>query len=142
MVFQVYVSNVSSVLHTYVASVLSRCCKSRSGCCIYMHVASVYFKCFICTLQRFHLHVPYVLQWLHTCFPGVSDICCKYSSRCYKSRTGVAHVVVGPTCRSHMYSCCARMHARGIGGARATSAGNEASADRDVAPAWAHRRGK
>ena len=45
---------------TYVASVLSRCCKSRSGCCIYMHVASICFKCFRCfirMLQVFHLDV-------------------------------------------------------------------------------------
>ena len=44
------------VFHTYVASVLSVCCKSRSGCC--MH-----------------------LQWLSTvfgCFAIVSDVCCKY----------------------------------------------------------------
>jgi hypothetical protein len=49
----------------YVASVLSRCCKSRSGCYIYMHatnirfkffsdvfasVSGAHFKCFICLL--------------------------------------------------------------------------------------------
>ena len=31
---------------TYVASVLSGCCKSRSECCIYMYVVSICFKCF------------------------------------------------------------------------------------------------
>ena len=30
---------------TNIASVLSGCCKSRSKCCIYMHVASICFKC-------------------------------------------------------------------------------------------------
>jgi hypothetical protein len=36
-----------------------------------MHVASVCFKCFKCSiriLQLFHLDVAYVLQLLHTCF--------------------------------------------------------------------------
>ena len=28
-------------------------------------------------LQLFHLDVAYVLQWLHTCFSRVSDVCCK-----------------------------------------------------------------
>jgi hypothetical protein len=45
----------------YVVSVLSECCKSRSGCCIYMHVARICFQVFsgisyIC-LQVFHLDV-------------------------------------------------------------------------------------
>ena len=35
----------------YVARVLSGCCKSNSGCCIYMHVASVFFKCFRCFIR-------------------------------------------------------------------------------------------
>jgi hypothetical protein len=44
----------------YVTSVLSEYCKSRSGGCIYMHVASLCFKCFIHMLQLFHLGVAYV----------------------------------------------------------------------------------
>ena len=40
------------LLQTYVASVLSRCYKSRSGCCMYMHVASIFFKYF----QMFHMY--------------------------------------------------------------------------------------
>jgi hypothetical protein len=27
--------------------------------------------------QVFHLDIAYVLQWLHTCFSRVSDVCCK-----------------------------------------------------------------
>jgi hypothetical protein len=59
--------------------------------------------------QVFHLDVAYILQWLHTCFSGVSDVCCKCfscfriyitsaSSGCCKSKSSVAHVVMGPTC--------------------------------------------
>jgi hypothetical protein len=57
------------MLQTYDARVLSRCCicfmhmfgSVLSGCCI----------CFTHMLQVFYLNVAYVLQWLHTCFPGV-----------------------------------------------------------------------
>jgi hypothetical protein len=41
------------LLQTNVASVLSGCCKSRSGCCIYIHVASICFECF----KVFHMYV-------------------------------------------------------------------------------------
>jgi hypothetical protein len=41
------------LFHTNVASVLSGCCKSRFRCYIYMHVASIRFKCF----QVFHMYV-------------------------------------------------------------------------------------
>jgi len=34
-----------NLFQTNVVSVLSRCCKSRSGCHIYMHVTSICFKC-------------------------------------------------------------------------------------------------
>jgi hypothetical protein len=34
------------LFQTYVTSILSGCCKSRCRCYIYMHVASIYFKCF------------------------------------------------------------------------------------------------
>jgi hypothetical protein len=47
------------------------------------------------------------LQWLHMCFPGVSDVCCKcfnyfgrmlhsVSSTCCKCKSSVAHVAVDP----------------------------------------------
>jgi hypothetical protein len=78
--FQRYVLSVH-LFQTYVASVLSGCCKSRSGCCIYMHIVSVCFECFMCfirILQVFYLDTAYVLQWLQTCFLGVLDICCKW----------------------------------------------------------------
>ena len=49
MAIHVYFRCMFHVFHlfqTYVASVLSGCCKSRSGCCIYMHVASICFQVF------------------------------------------------------------------------------------------------
>jgi hypothetical protein len=62
----------------YVASVLSRCCRSRSRCCMYMHVASICFKC----SRYFHTHVCKCFIWmLHMfaiifkCFLGVFHKC-------------------------------------------------------------------
>jgi hypothetical protein len=66
--FQVYVVNVSSV-----SNVL---CESRFGCCIYKHVASVFFKwfqmfckCFIWTLRIFVM----IFKCLSSIFVSVSD---------------------------------------------------------------------
>jgi hypothetical protein len=61
----------------YVTSVSSRCCKNISGCCIcsmanwlYMYVANICSKCFICftrKLQVFHLDVGKQILMLHMC---------------------------------------------------------------------------
>jgi len=94
-------------------------------------------------LQVFHLNVAYVLQWLHTSFPRVSDVCCKYFN--YFRRVlqmfplDVAKVdlvlhmlqwtpsaAAGPT-----YMCM------GVERVQAAGMGNRASADQDVALAWA-----
>jgi hypothetical protein len=81
-------------------------------CMLQMYVSSV-LGVFICMLQVFYLDVAYVLQWLQTCFLGVSDVCCKCLN-CFgrmlqvghldvaKVDLGVAHVAVGPICSSHM----------------------------------------
>jgi len=75
----VYVANelfqMFQMLQTYVACVLS-------GCCIYFTRMLQVFHSDVSyvlthTLQVFHLDVAYILQWLHTCFPRVSNICCK-----------------------------------------------------------------
>jgi hypothetical protein len=107
------------VFQTYVSSASSGCCKSRSGCCIYMHVAKYVFKClrcFVCMLQVFHLDVAYVLQWLHTCFSSVSDVSCKCFSgfgcmlqvfHLGVAKVGLAHTAMGPT----YCSCSGAMHA-------------------------------
>jgi hypothetical protein len=62
------------LFQTNIASVLSRCCKSKSRYCIYMHVASICFKCF----QVFHTYACKCFIWtLHMfamifkCFSGV-----------------------------------------------------------------------
>jgi hypothetical protein len=47
---------------TYVVSTLFGCCKNKSGCYIYMHVASIYFSCFVRMFQMFYLDVAYVFQ--------------------------------------------------------------------------------
>jgi hypothetical protein len=66
------------LFQTNVTSVLSGCCKSRSRCCIYMHVASICLVflgvSYVC-LQMFHLDVVYVcngfqmfFKRFHKCF--------------------------------------------------------------------------
>jgi hypothetical protein len=114
----------------YVATVLSGCYKSRSRCCICIHVASICFKhsrCFLCMLPMFYLDVAYVLQWLHTCFPGVSDVCCKCSNY-FREMLQVFHLDVAkvdmvlhmlqwdPLATVVCYSYWACVHARGNGG--------------------------
>jgi hypothetical protein len=75
----------------YIASVSSACCKSRSGCCIYMHVASVCFsEVFSCLKRMFNVFlfgcciyfamVTCVFPVFQTYVASVSavlDICCK-----------------------------------------------------------------
>jgi hypothetical protein len=76
----------------YVASVLSRCYKSRFGCCIYIQVFQmflyVYCKCFhlnvynICNVYtrgfKFFYGVLLVFQTYVASVSTVSDVCCKY----------------------------------------------------------------
>jgi hypothetical protein len=102
--FQVYVPTVSSVLDV--------CCK----CFIWM--LQKYIKHMF---QVFHLDVAYICNGYTHVFFCVSDICCNrlkkdiccncfscfrtyvasVSSGCYKSRSSVAHVSMGPTyCRA------------------------------------------
>jgi hypothetical protein len=78
------------------------CCK-----CFHLDVGYV----FIHMLQVFHLNIAYILQWLHTCFPRVFDVCSKcfncsgykmFSSTCCKSRSGIAHVAVDPISSSRL----------------------------------------
>jgi riboflavin transporter FmnP len=57
--FQMYLLNVSSILGVC-CKLLSWSCKSRYGCCIYMHVANIYFKCFIGTIVSVSSAVAYV----------------------------------------------------------------------------------
>jgi hypothetical protein len=106
-------TRIFQVFDMYVSSVSSRCYKSRSECCIYIHVAIICFKCFIHILQVFYLDVAYVLQWLHMCFQVFLGVCMCFrsmyvssiSSKCYKSGSGVAHITMGPMYRSAYCSC-------------------------------------
>jgi hypothetical protein len=98
------VASVCFMLQAYVSSVLdiffnvsSRCCKSRSGCCIYVYVASICFKCYMCFIrmfQLFHLDVAHVcngLQVFSRCFASVPDVCCKCFS-CFGRILQVLHL--------------------------------------------------
>jgi len=78
------------------------------------YVSHIYCNYFIQMLHMFHTYVPSVIWMLHMfcngytrifwCFRRMlqvfqlfSDVCCKCLSRCCKSRSGVAHIAVGPT---------------------------------------------
>jgi hypothetical protein len=52
-----YMFQMFHLFQMYVASVLSRCCKKLSGCCIYMHVAIICFKYF----QVFHIYLYLII---------------------------------------------------------------------------------
>jgi hypothetical protein len=89
VVFQVF-----QMFHTYVVSVLSEYCKTRSGCCMHFAMAfkcfQVFYNCFKCMLQ--------VFQPLWTYVPSVSSWCCK-------SRSGVAYVTMRPLAATVCSSC-------------------------------------
>jgi hypothetical protein len=106
MAIHIYFKCMSLMFHlfqTYVASVSSKCCKSRSGCCIYMQVFQVFSyvrckcfhldvaifcngythafkfflvfgKCFRCMLQVFQLFRMYVASVSSGCCKSVSDV--------------------------------------------------------------------
>jgi hypothetical protein len=91
-----------------VASVLSGCCKNRSRCCIYMHVASICFKCF----QVFHTYVCKCFIWIlhmsamffrrfRKCFICLLLYVATVASGCFKSRSGIAHEMHVGSCRRH-----------------------------------------
>jgi hypothetical protein len=99
-----------------------------------MHIASVrfkYFSCFIRMLLVFYLDIAYVLQWLQTCFIGVSDVYCKCFN-CFglmlqvfylnvtKVDLGATHVAVGPICSMqllHVEPACMHVGVEGRHGA-------------------------
>jgi hypothetical protein len=76
-VFQTYVSSVMAihvcfkcmfhVFQMYVSSVLSGCCKSRYGCCIYIHVKK-------CMFQVFHAYVASVSSRCCICFAMTTHV--------------------------------------------------------------------
>jgi hypothetical protein len=53
----------------------------------------VFSGVFIYMLQVFYLDIAYVLQWLQTCFSGVSNICCKCFN-CFGRMLRVFHLDV------------------------------------------------
>ena len=71
------------VFHTYVAVV-------SSGCCVYLNGYTC-FQVFSGVLQVFQIYVANV--------SAISNVCCKCFIWMLQSRSGVAHVLMGPTCR-------------------------------------------
>jgi len=94
---------------TYVARFSSGCCKSRSGCYVYMHIASVffkYFRCFILLCASVSSGCCICLQWFSNVFQAFSQVFSDACFKCFiclllyvatvafgyfKSRLGVAH---------------------------------------------------
>ena len=70
-------SQIFHLFQKYVVSVSSGCCKSRSRCCIYMHVARVCFKCF-----KYFRRMMQVFQLFRTYVASVLSRCCKSRSGC------------------------------------------------------------
>jgi hypothetical protein len=84
-------------------------------------------------LQVFHLNVCICLQWLYMYYSAsVLDVCCKCLTvshiccKCFiwmlKSRSGVAHVAMRPTCHSHMLQLLGRHRGSLCGCLRPTDA--------------------
>jgi hypothetical protein len=80
------------MFHTYVVSVLFGCCV-----CFAMDT-HVFFQMFRMYVASFWLFQTYVTS---------------VSSRCCKSRSVIAHVIVGPIYSSHLLQLLAHLHARG-----------------------------
>jgi len=97
---------------------------------IYIYVARVYLKCFICfrrMLQVFYLDVAYVAVAIHMLqayvanIAPISDVYCRSASSDNISRCGKrAHAEVIPTCMtrkawggSHLHACRSAPHMRG-----------------------------
>jgi hypothetical protein len=83
VVYRCMLQRMFQVFHTYVASI-------SSGCCIF----AMAFNCFLGVLQVFQMYVTSVLV--------VRTYIASVSSGCRKSRSHVAYVALGPTCRSYM----------------------------------------
>jgi hypothetical protein len=116
------------VLHVFclgVAYVLHLCCKCFIWILYMFHtyITSVLFGCCICftlMLQVFHPNVAYVFN---TCFPRVSDVCCKcfnrfkrmlqmLSYRCWKVDLVLHMLQWTPSAVAACCSCWAHLHAR------------------------------
>jgi hypothetical protein len=98
----------------------------------YLYVAYVFTH----MLQVFHLDIAYVLQWLHTYFSRVSDVCCKCFN-CFERvlqmfPLDAEKIDLVLHCSSHLLQLlgprCMRV---GVEGARAVGAENRASTYRD-----------
>jgi hypothetical protein len=81
---------VFQVFHTYVANVSWGCCICLQWLHMCFQVFLVFYKCFRHMLQVFQLFRMYVAS---------------VSSGGCRSRSGVAHVAIGPTCHSRLCSC-------------------------------------
>jgi hypothetical protein len=103
-----------------------------SGCCICFTLMLHVFcpdvaYAFTYMLQVFYLDVAYVFQWLHICFPRVTDVCCK----CFNSFRRLLQMLSldvtkvdlvlymlqwTPYATAACCSCWAFLHAHGCGG--------------------------
>jgi hypothetical protein len=132
---QASVPNISAV-QTDVARVLSGYCICFTLMLHMFHPDVAYV--FAHMLQVFHLNVAYVLQWLHTCFPHVLDICCKCFNYFGRMLQMFPLNVVKVDMVEHMLQCpdttAGPTYMRvGVNGARAVGMRNRARTNRDGA---------
>jgi hypothetical protein len=72
---------------------------------VFKCVSGVFFKCFISMFQVFQLP---------------SDVCCNYVFRCFKSRSGVASLLLPPSVVSSLTELVGHPYERGMGDERGT----------------------
>jgi hypothetical protein len=73
--------------------------QSRSGCCIYIHVASVCFKCFLCFIRMLHMfcndytRVFLVFQMYVASVSTISDVCYRVFHLCVAKVNLMLHML-------------------------------------------------
>jgi hypothetical protein len=104
-----YICKCFICFHTYVANVSSRCLQCLHTC-FQVFLVSLICKCFSCFRRMLQ-----VLQLFQTYVASASSGCCK-------SRSNIAHVAMGLTCRSRLLQLLGHHHGSPCGRLRSADA--------------------